>query len=203
MSQQCARDLLRGRSHQASGFCLIETVPWKRVRKSVCLLQRSPAVQERARAARYNIHSASAPDVLRPQRPSVIAPPIPPRHLKKRECRFSVGEGRKLTSTPVGAAKPPVRGPSTQRRQRCPTADPRASGRSQHLCALAMESLRRQRGEPSCIPIFKNQRSPRLCAKLAGPEYLRRTTQRAKQPNSMLPGGVRRVPSRQMPRGKP
>lgn len=108
MSQQCARDLLRGRSHQASGFCLIETVPWKRVRKSVCLLQRSPAVQERARAARYNIHSASAPDVLRPQRPSVIAPPIPPRHLKKRECRFSVGEGRKLTSTPVGAAKPRV-----------------------------------------------------------------------------------------------
>ena len=68
---------------------------------------------------------------------------------------------------------------------------------------LPLESLRRQRGEPSCIPIFKNQRSPRLCAKLAGPEYLRRTTQRAKQPNSMLPGGVRRVPSRQMPRGKP
>ena len=92
MSQQCARDLLRGRSHQASGFCLIETVPWKRVRKSVCLLQRSPAVQERARAARYNIHSASAPDVLRPRRPSVIAQPFPPRPVKNRNALSSWGK---------------------------------------------------------------------------------------------------------------
>ena len=53
---------------------------------------------------------------------------------KEQECPFFVGKGRKLPSAPVGAAKPPVRGPSTQRRQRCPTADPKASGRTQHRC---------------------------------------------------------------------
>ena len=39
---------------------------------------------------------------------------------------------------------------------------------------LALESLRRQRGEPSCIPVFTNQRSPRLCAKLVKMGILRR-----------------------------
>jgi hypothetical protein len=45
---------------------------------------------------------------------------------------------------------------------------------------LAWQSLRRQRGEPSCIPVSTNQGSPRLCAKLAGPKNLRGTTQKAK-----------------------
>ena len=182
------------------GSWLVETVPWKRVRKSVCLLQRSPAAQERARAARYNIHSASAPDVLRPQRPSVIAPPCPPRLVKKRECTFSFGgrekaelhtcwSGQTACTWPQHAAPPALSNsrPQSQRAHTTPVS-------------LGLKSLRRQRGEPSCInlsgvysfnlrnrprrlsciPVFTNQGSPRLCAKLAGPKNLRGTTQKAK-----------------------
>ena len=128
---------------------------------------------------------------------------IDPRLMKRRECTFSLRgreeaelhtcwSGQTACTWPQHAAPPALSNSRPQGQWAFTTP-----------VALALESLRRQGGEPSCIPIFKNQRSPRLCEKLAGPEYLRRTTQRAKQPNSMLPGGVRRVPSRQMPRGKP
>lgn len=96
-----------------------------------------------------------------------------------------------MISASVGAVKtPPVRDPSTQRHQRCPTADLKASGRSQHLCDTSPKSVRRLKGRPPCTPIFPNQGSPRLCAKLDGLKYLRGTNQETEQPLSMLPGGL-------------
>lgn len=162
------------------GSCLVETVPWKRVRKSVCLLQRSPAAQERARAARYNIHSASAPDVLRPQRPSVIAPPCPPRLVKKRECTFSLGGREKAELHTCWSGQTACTWPQHAAPPALSNSRPQGQWAFTTPVTLALKSLRRQRGEPSCIPVFTNQGSPRLCAKLAGPKNLRGTTQKAK-----------------------
>ena len=162
------------------GSCLVETVPWKRVRKSVCLLQRSPAAQERARAARYNIHSASAPDVLRPQRPSVIAPPCPPRLVKKRECTFSLGGREKAELHTCWSGQTACTWPQHAAPPALSNSRPQGQWAFTTPVTLALKSLRRQRGEPSCIPVFTNQGSPRLCAQLAGPKNLRGTTQKAK-----------------------